>query len=257
MALNKNTGTAKIELKDVSFSYEAQPVLSDVSFTIQKGEVVTIIGPNGGGKTTLLRLILGLIAPQKGIVLINGILPRKAQNLIGYVPQYLSFDTRFPITVLEVVLLGTLSKSVGFYSKKDKKEALKALEQSGLSHLKDESFFHLSGGQRQRVLIARALAGEPDILLLDEPTANVDTLYGDNLNILLQSLNKHMTILLATHDLGFVSNITKRVLCVNREVFEHPVEELANGLIASSYGHQSRVVRHDLNLNEKICRGGA
>ena len=134
------------------------------------------------------------------------------------------------------------------HSKKDKEHALNALSEVGLIDIRDEPFFNLSGGQSQRVLIARALSSETDIMLLDEPTANIDPVSGKHLNSLLLKLNKNLTILLVTHDVGFVTNITQRVFCVNRTVVEHPLEELKDDTISSSYSSGMKLVRHDHNI---------
>jgi zinc transport system ATP-binding protein len=240
-----------VELQNVSFSYGHKRVLEEVNFAIEKGDMVSIIGPNGGGKSTLLRLILGLLPPDRGRVRVFGRSPRNAQRQLGYVPQYFNFDQQFPVTVLDVVLTGRLSKFLGFYSSADKEAAHHALEEVRLHDVAGRPFSELSGGQRQRVLIARALAGSPSILLLDEPTANVDAAVGSLLYELLEELNRRHTILLVSHDVGFVSGITTRVLCVNTKVHEHPVEEVDEHLIAKAYGSPMRLVRHDINLEEK------
>lgn len=239
-----------IEIENVEFRYSQHNVLENVSLSIQAGDMVSIIGPNGGGKTTLLKLILGLLEPDSGTVKVYGESPRTHMGYLGYVPQYSRFDDQFPVTVFEVVLTGRLEKRIGFYSKDDRRAAAEALEQAGLSGLADRSFQQLSGGQRQRVLIARALAGRPSILLLDEPTSNVDAAVGSMLHELLEELNKTHTILLVTHDVGFVNDITNRVFCVNNIVHEHPADKLDASLISAAYGNQMRMVRHDINLED-------
>jgi len=248
--MENETATNVIEVEHAVFRYSNYTVLDDVSLTIQAGDMVSIIGPNGGGKTTLLKLILGLLEPVSGKVKVYGGPPRKNMGYLGYVPQYSRFDEQFPITVYEVVLTGRLEKRAGFYSKKDRQAAAEALETAGLSDISDRSFQALSGGQRQRVLIARALAGRPSILLLDEPTSNVDAAVGSMLHELLEELNKTHTILLVTHDVGFVDDITNRVFCVNNHVHEHPADKLDASLISAAYGNQMRMVRHDINLEK-------
>ncbi|MFW6209638.1 MAG: metal ABC transporter ATP-binding protein [Spirochaetota bacterium] len=239
-----------IEVENVVFRYSQYKVLDNVSLNIQAGDMVSIIGPNGGGKTTLLKLILGLLEPESGTVKVYGESPRGNMGYLGYVPQYSRFDEQFPITVFEVVLTGRLEKRMGFYSKHDRRAAAEALEKVGLADFADRSFQELSGGQRQRVLIARALAGRPSILLLDEPTSNVDAAVGTMLHELLEELNKTHTILLVTHDVGFVDDITNRVFCVNNIVHEHPADKLDASLISAAYGNQMRMVRHDINLED-------
>ncbi len=240
-----------IEVKNLYFSHGENRVLENIDFTIEENEMVTIVGPNGGGKTTLLRLMLGLLTPDKGKVLINGKAPAESQRIIGYVPQYSLFDPFFPVTVLDVVLMGSLKRSFGFYKKEDVASAKKALETVGLQELTKRPFSELSGGQRQRVLIARALVSNPKILMLDEPTANVDAIVGSHLNSLLQKLSKTMTIILVTHDTAFVSNLSSRIFCINKGFHEHPTEHLdKNNFTHSLYGTDVALVRHDLHLEK-------
>lgn len=232
-----------IKVSNLSFAYTVEDIIDDASFSIFSNDVITVVGPNGGGKTTLLKLLMGQLKPQKGMVEING----KRSRIFGYVPQYSTLDSAYPITVYEVVLSGRI-KSFGFYSRIDHSATNRALESVDLKTLGRRPFFELSGGQRQRVLIARALASNPQILLLDEPTANIDAEAEKHLNTLLQTLSIDHTIILVTHDLGFVNEMTTRVFCVNRSVKEHPVDSLDDGLIASSYGRQVKVVRHDHDI---------
>lgn len=237
----------KIAIKNLNFSYDNYPVLQDVNVSIRKGEVVTIVGPNGGGKTTLLRLILGLLKPESGTVLIDGY-PSKDNKNIGYVPQYMYFDRKFPISVFDVVLSARL-RAFGFYSKMDKIVAAESLEKVGLLSIKNKMFSNLSGGQTQRVLIARALATNTDLLLLDEPTSNIDYRTNRDINFLIEQLKKQgMTVLLVTHDTGFVNNITDRVLCVNRKLVEHPFDDNLNSIVSASYSRENKIVRHDISI---------
>ncbi len=249
-----------IEVKNLSFSYGENSVLENINFTVEKNQMVTIVGPNGGGKTTLLLLLLGLLTGGQGEILVNGQHPASARRIMGYVPQYSLFDPHFPVTVHDVVLMGSLSKPFGFYSSAARQKAENALSTVGLGDLYDRPFSDLSGGQRQRVLIARALVANPEILMLDEPTANVDALVGGHLNGLLQELNKNMTILLVTHDMGFVSNLTTRVFCINRNLAEHPARELGSGPVPSVlYGTDVVAVDHHVHLEagrSGTCDGG-
>ncbi len=246
----------KIIVSNVTFSYNTHPVLKDVSITIKENEIVTIIGPNGGGKTTLLRLILGLIKPQKGTILIDGKPPQAVQKKLGYVPQYVNYDKKFPITVFEIVLSGRI-RPFGYYSKKDKIKAEDALSNVGLSEARDEPFSNLSGGQMQRLLISRALVADTEILMLDEPTSNIDQSSEKHLNSLLKDLSSRMTILLVTHDMGFVANITDRALCVNSTIVEHPFDDNFSEIVSSAYGRQAMIVRHESSLTDRICGGGS
>lgn len=220
--------TEAVLAEHLYFQYEtAATVLKDVSFSINEGEYLGIIGPNGGGKTTLLQLILGFLSPTKGSLKIFGREPSGAQKWMGYVPQNIRFDRYFPISVFELVLGGRLSHLPwhGIYNKEDSAIALEALSRMGLSHLKDRSFGKLSGGQQQRCLIARALASQPRILILDEPTANVDTDASFEILQLLQSLKGKMTILMVTHDLQTAINQVDRVLCVQQTAISYtPIE---------------------------------
>ena len=242
-----------ISINNVSFAYNQNLILKDVNFFLQGKDIVTVVGPNGGGKTTLLKLILGLLKPLTGTILINNKPVHHGRECIGYVPQNTNFDQMFPITVFETVLLGRIHP-FGFYSKQDRQKALNALEKVGLADVRKKSYFQLSGGMKQRILIARALVSDPDILLLDEPTANVDPAMEEHLNKLLQELNKKMTIVMVTHDLGFVTTITKRVLCVNKNVCEHPVHELSNDLITSAYGQEVKIVRHEHKVRSNTVK---
>jgi zinc transport system ATP-binding protein len=211
-----------VHFENVFFSYDSVPVLEDVNFTINQGEFVSVVGPNGGGKTTLLYLILGLLEPDRGGIRILGKKPEAARKKIGYMPQSMNFDTQFPVTVMDIVLMGRLGNRWGGpYSKADKDIALRSLDDIGVAQLAKRPFSKLSGGQRQRVLIARTLACEPDILLLDEPTAN---------------------------DLGFVFKAAKSALCVNRRVVRHPTAEITPEAIQGLYRGEMRIVLHDRKL---------
>jgi len=241
------TGEAiAIQVRDVSFSYDAAPVLSDVDFAVYPLDTVCIVGPNGGGKTTLVKLILGLLTPDRGTIRIYGNPPVNERHRIGYVPQYAHYDARFPISSREVVCMGRLGSSLsGHYNAIDKQKALAALAAVNLADLAEQSFASLSGGQRQRVLIARALAAGGDILILDEPTANLDREAENQLFDLLAELNQKMTILMVTHEVGFASTFFKRIICVNNQVFIHPTSELTGELIRNMYGGDLRMIRHD------------
>ena len=244
--------TIAIQVQDLSFAYDEVPVLSDVQFDIYPLDTVCIVGPNGGGKTTLVKLILGLLRPDQGRVRIYGGKPEDERHRIGYVPQYANYDARFPISVREVVSMGRLGNSMsGHYTPIDRQQALSALEAVNLVDLAGRSFASLSGGQRQRVLIARALASDGDILILDEPTANIDHESENQLFDLLGTLNQHMTILMVTHEVGFASTFFKRIICVNNQVFIHPTSELTGDLIRNMYGGDLRMIRHDHRCSAK------
>jgi zinc transport system ATP-binding protein len=235
-----------IVVDNVNFSYDSIPVLEGVSFVIDSGDFTIMVGPNGGGKTTLLKLILGLLKPRSGSIRVFGKPPENARHAIGYMPQYQLFDPRFPVTVEDVVLMGLLKEGrFGLYSKGDRTVAALVLEEIGMAEYGKRSFSVLSGGQRQRALLARALVGNPEILLLDEPTANVDLEVETRLMSILEELNRRMTILMVTHDLGFVTESVKACVCVNRKTFVHPTSQLTGEVLQECYGQNLRIVRHD------------
>lgn len=237
---------AAIKFENVTFGYTGVPVVEDVSFTIRKGEFISIVGPNGGGKTTLLKIILGLLKPDKGKILIMGKSPGAMRKKIGYMPQSLQYDQQFPITVMDIVMMGRLGNRWGGpYSKADKQAALMAMKTLGIDSLAKRSLAEISGGQRQRVLIARTLACEPEILLLDEPTANVDADVEKALYGFLQDLDGRLTVVMVSHDLGFVMKNVKSVICVNKKVVRHPTSEVTTEAIDSLYRGEMRIVRHD------------
>ncbi len=239
-----------ISLRGVTFSYGGAPVLEDVALSVGKREAVCIVGPNGGGKTTLVRLILGLLTPQRGNIRVLGQSPRRARLRVGYMPQHVQHDPLFPVTVMDIVLMGRLGqglmgRTLGWHGRADRRAALDALEQVGMADSARWSYADLSGGQRQRVLIARALCCQPDLLLLDEPTSNVDSLVEAKLLDLLRVLNQRMTIVMVSHDLGFVSGLVENVICVNRRVVVHPTSEMTGAAIRDIYGGEVRMVRHN------------
>lgn len=238
-----------ISLKNITFSYNSQPILEKVNIFIDKGDFTSIVGPNGGGKTTLLKLILGLIHPNDGEISILGQNPVQARERIGYMPQYSHLDMNFPATVMDVVLMGRLKKKKLWFRSEDRAYAMEALEEVSMAGFESVSFNALSGGQKQRVLIARALCSQPEILLLDEPTANVDHETEENLFSILKELNNNMTILVVSHDLGFVSKYVKSVICVNKTVVSHPTTQLEGHMIKDIYFSDLNMVRHDHKFN--------
>ncbi|MBN1647986.1 MAG: ABC transporter ATP-binding protein [Spirochaetales bacterium] len=246
----------RLKADRLSFSYiKGQPVLDKISFSVKPNEIVSVIGPNGGGKTTLLRLMAGLLVPDAGSVTIDGIPAGRCRGRIGYVPQHIGFDRKFPMTVFDVVLSG-LIKPLGFYTRRDKAKTEDLLEELGLAELKNRHIGSLSGGQTQRMLIARALVAETDILLLDEPTSNIDLNAGKQLGELIGKIGQKMTVFLVTHDTGFVSALTDRVFCINRTLAEHPADDDFISRIASSYGENSKIVHHETNISPYREAGG-
>jgi len=235
-----------VKFTDVNFSYNGAPVLAGVQFAIPARTFISIVGPNAGGKTTLLKLMLGLLKPERGRIEIFGLPPVKARPRIGYMPQHVQFDSRFPVSVLDVALMGRLGAGggIGPYRKADREAALEALRRLEMEAFRRRPFTDLSGGQRQRVLIARALAAEPELLLLDEPTANVDMAVETELFELLHVMSADITIVVVSHDLGFVSQYVESVICVNRRVMVHPTAAVTGEVISALYGADVRMVNH-------------
>ncbi|MGE4565213.1 MAG: metal ABC transporter ATP-binding protein [Victivallaceae bacterium] len=236
-----------IEIRDLDFAYDADsPTLVNVNLTINRGESAGIIGPNGGGKSTLLKLLLGLLVPRRGTIRILGKSPLEARQHLGYMPQYHQLDAAFPISVREVVLQGTIRKGFwGRYSAENQRVAASALQEMGIADLADRGFADLSGGQRQRTLIARALACEPELLLLDEPTANIDPGAEEQFYATLDRLRSKLTILTVSHDLGFVNREIDSVICVNRRVTVHRAGTFDQAAADAVYRHDVHLVRHD------------
>lgn len=228
-----------IECEHVSFAYPNQPVLSDATFHIEEGEMIGIIGPNGGGKTTLLKLILGFLKPTQGKIHLFGETIRhySKRNQLAYVPQAMRFDRQFPISVLDVVLSGLLSHLpwYGRFRTEDHQAALAALEQVHLEAFAQAPFGALSGGQAQRVLIARALVSSPQLLLLDEPTASVDTQAQADIYAILKELKGKMTILMVTHDLKTAIHLVERLICVQGHVFSLKPQEVCEHFAMGLY----------------------
>jgi zinc transport system ATP-binding protein len=228
---------AAVSFKRIFFAYEQEPVLKDVSFTVMPGEFIGLIGPNGGGKTTLLKLIMGFVRPQSGLIEVFGKPPCSALAEIAYVPQNLRYDRQFPISVLELVLSGRLSRLpwYGAHSQEDYQAAADALEQVGMLSFRDHSFGTLSGGQAQRALIARALVSHPKLLLLDEPTASVDSQAESDIYKILRGLQGKMTIIMVTHNLKVAIDMVERVLCVQREVISLLPQEVCEHFTMGLY----------------------
>ncbi len=245
-----------IEFDDVSFTYGGPPVLENISFALARGTFTSIVGPNGGGKSTLLKLILGLLTPDSGRISVLGGLPRRAGKRIGYMPQNLTSDPFFPVSVTDLVLMGRLciARNFGPYTRADKEAARAALDEVQLSDIRNRQFSTLSGGQQRRALLARAIAPAPELLLLDEPTAGLDMKSEVRMNELLGRLSSRMTILLVSHNLGFVTRFTKNVICVKGTVAVHPTEEITSDLLDEVYGGNFKIVRHDHDCTGEDCR---
>jgi zinc transport system ATP-binding protein len=217
-----------VEITDVSFVYNGRTILRQVNLAIQQGDFMAMIGPNGGGKTTLIKLMLGLLKPNHGTIRILNRPPEKTSHHIGYVPQNTHINPDFPISALDVVLMGQLQPGNRRirHSRQDRVVAHEALDKMGMGAHCHRRIGELSGGQRQRVFIARALVCEPEILLLDEPTAHIDTKGQTDFYRLLETLNQEMTIVVVSHDLLLLSPHVKSVACVNTRLHYHPRRQL-------------------------------
>lgn len=242
---------AIITLEDVSFRYEEHLVLENVCLSIHEQEFLGIVGPNGSGKSTLLKLILALLTPQQGRIEVFGTTPAEARLRLGYVPQFATFDRNFPISVRDTVLQGRLGKTrpVLGYRQRDRKIACEALAEVEILDLAQRPLTALSGGQLQRVLIARALACEPDVLILDEPTAHIDPKVEESVFELLKRLNKRLTVIVVSHDIGFITHYISRVACLNRTLVCHSTSDITGKMIEELYGGPLHAVRHDTILH--------
>ena len=241
-----------IEFDNVTVSYNGKPALVDVSFKVDRPAFVTVLGPNGAGKTTLLRVALGLIRPMKGRVIVLGLdvarAPDEVRRMIGYVPQREYISENAPVLVRDVVLMGISSrKPLGRSpTRRDKEKALETLKVVGMHNFWDEPFKHLSGGQQQRVLIARALASDPKLLLLDEPFSGVDSASQEIIIEVLRDLvGRGIGVLLVTHDINPLIDVTDYVLLLNKRVigFGRPLEQLTPERLFQLYGRKVEVIK--------------
>ena len=226
-----------IRIQDLHFAYNGQIVLEEVNLKIQEGDFVAMIGPNGGGKTTLLKLILGLLKPGRGKIQVMGKRATRVSHHIGYVPQDVNINRRFPITAIDVVLMGKLAPGKRWQKnkEKDRQEAMAALLKIDMADFSHRRIGTLSGGQRQRVFIARALVTHPRLLLLDEPTAGIDTKGQTEFFQLLKQLNEDVTIVVVSHDLLVISTYVKSVVCVNRRLHYHDQPEITGDMLETMY----------------------
>jgi len=241
---------AVVEVDRVDFSYDGTLILEDVTLTVQEGDFLGVVGPNGSGKTTLLKIILGLIHPVMGKVRVFGLSPERGRHFIGYVPQHTNLDTSFPISVIDVVLIGRLGQApvLGRYRKGDRQAAEEAMHDAEIYELRNRRFGTLSGGQQQRVLMARALVGKPELLLLDEPTASIDGRVEQDIYHLLKKLNEKVTIVLVSHDLGFISTYVNKVACVNQRLVCNPTENITGDVIEACYSRPVHMLKHTCEL---------
>jgi zinc transport system ATP-binding protein len=230
----------------VSFSFGGAPVLENVSLTVEAGEFLGVVGPNGAGKTTLLKVLLGLVRPTSGSVSVLGQPAHLARPAVGYVPQLSLFPRDFPISVEETVLMGRLGGAhrLGGYGVKDRAAGEKAMQQTEILDVRARRLGTLSGGQLQRVLVARALASEPRILMLDEPTANIDLRAEVDIFDLLKRLRESRTVVVVSHDIGFISRYVTRVACLNRTLVCHRTDAITGEVIEELYARPVRMIHH-------------
>ncbi|VVA43982.1 Zinc uptake system ATP-binding protein ZurA [Candidatus Roizmanbacteria bacterium] len=234
-----------VELKNISFAYGGKNVLEDITFNVHKGDYLGIVGPNGGGKTTLLKIIIGLLTPSHGTVHLFGqdICCFNKWSKIGYVPQKATnFDNSFPLTVEEVVTMGRYGKP------KNDKIVLQSLKQVEMLEFRNKLIGDLSGGQQQRVFIAKALAGEPEIIFLDEPTVGVDLKTQEQFYRILKDLNKKLklTLVLISHDIDVIASETTEIACVNKKLIydNNPENFLRSEKLKKLYGSGVKFVFH-------------
>ncbi|MCK5490506.1 MAG: metal ABC transporter ATP-binding protein [Candidatus Pacebacteria bacterium] len=238
-----------IKINNISFAYQKEnKILENINLEVFGNDFLGIIGPNGGGKTTLLKIILGLISPDKGNVSVFNKKPKKARDLIGYVPQFLEIDLDCPVSVLDIVLMGILSRKKVFqkYNDQDFELAKEVLDFVDLWDLRNNQIGELSGGQRQRVYIARALIRKPKLLILDEPTASIDEKSEKDFWELLKEINKNSAIIIVSHDTGVVFKNVNKIACLNKSLYCHDADEMTQEILDKTYKCDIEILGHGL-----------
>jgi zinc transport system ATP-binding protein len=238
-----------ITIKNLSFAYQREnKILENIDLEVFRSDFLGIIGPNGGGKTTLLKIILGLLKQDKGTVSVFSKKPQKARDLIGYVPQFLEIDLDCPVSVLDIVLMGILSRKKIFqkYNDQDFKLAEEALKFVDLYNLKNKQIGELSGGQRQRVYIARALIRKPKLLILDEPTASIDEKSERDFWELLKEINRNTAIIIVSHDIGVIFKNVNKIACLNKQLYCHDADEMTQEILDKTYKCDIELLGHGL-----------
>jgi zinc transport system ATP-binding protein len=246
-----------IDIKGLSVSMKDKEILKNINISLEEGHFLGIVGPNGGGKTTLIKVILGLISPTSGSVSVFGARPETlvaGNGFFGYLPQHQNIDPNFPATSLDIVLMGRYRKA-GFFrwpGRKDREMAMEYMSMMGIESLRNMQYSQLSGGQQQRISIARALAGEPKILILDEPSTGIDVVGQEDFYHLLKGLQKKMnlTILMVSHDIGTVTTYVDEISCLNINLYYHgnPLGALSDKVMTSLYGKN-----FDLLMHTDVC----
>ncbi len=236
-----------VKIADVWVSFEDRIALQSVDLEMQESDFVAIIGPNGGGKTTLIKVILGLIKPDRGTVKVLGQNPVAARQDIGYVPQHFDFDRKFPISVWDVVMMGRIDKSIfQRFTEEDKRMAAEMLEKVGMSDFRKRQIGKLSGGELQRVFLARALTVHPKLMILDEPTTGLDTRALEILFDILKSLNNEMPIILVSHEISAIASHVKSIGCLNKRFFYHGSKELREEDLKKTFGCPVDIIAHGI-----------
>ncbi|HOP09087.1 MAG TPA: ABC transporter ATP-binding protein [Candidatus Methanofastidiosa archaeon] len=242
----EENGDVAISIKDLWVSYGDHVVLKKIDLNVHEKDFIGIIGPNGGGKSTLLKAILGLIKPSRGSISIFGRPIREAKRYIGYVPQRKEIPRNFPITVFEVVRLGRYPrKGIGKrFDEDDNKASLQALERVNMLEYRDTEISNLSGGQQQRVFIARALVNDPKLLLLDEPNIGIDLTVQNDFYEMLKRFNERMTIIMISHDVTAISSYVKTVACLNKELHYHGTKAINKEDFEKVYNCPVELIAH-------------
>lgn len=248
-----------VKLEGVDVNFNESKVLEDINLSIKEDTFLAVIGPNGGGKSTLLKVILGLITPDKGKVTVFGKKPSEARGEIGYLPQYKPIDLNFPISVYEAVLEGRYRGLFRKYTEEDRKAVEEALKTVEMLEYRSRQIGRLSGGQMQRVFLARAIVRQPRLLLLDEPTASIDPERQKMFYQMLQKLREKMAIVFVTHDIGAVSEHFKEIACLNRRLFYHGSDEDGIKKLSETYSCPIDLIGHGMphrilrNHDENRC----
>jgi zinc transport system ATP-binding protein len=237
-----------VSIKGLWICRAEHAVLEDINLELQAGDFLGLIGPNGGGKSTLLKAMLGLIKPDRGSIALFGLPPAAARSRVGYVPQKTVFDQSFPVKALDVVLMGRYSRTglLHRYGSQDRQAALRALKAVGMDDRAEREIGALSGGEQQRVFVARSLVSDPKLLLMDEPTAGVDSAQQTDFYDLLCHLNRDLciAIVLVSHDVTAISKYVSKIACLNQRLYYHDSKELSNEDIEKAYGCPVEMIAH-------------